>query len=117
MYDVDKIYIDINTRIARDLIIYTGYITALIISIDICRNIDIDITKEATKQYRYQKVLIPVSLTISISMQYCVLSIHTKRRLLLCSLLGLIGRLIVVLDDTFVGTTCCLIASRPKLED
>ena len=54
MYDVDEIDIDINTRIACDLVIHSGYSTALIISIDICSNIDIDITKEATKQYRYQ---------------------------------------------------------------
>ena len=54
MYDVDEIDIDINTRIARDLVIYTCYSTALIISIDICSNVDIDITKEATKQCRYQ---------------------------------------------------------------
>ena len=54
MYDVDEIDIDINTRIARDLVIHSVYSTALIISIDICSNIEIDITKEATKQYRYQ---------------------------------------------------------------
>ena len=131
-YDVDEIDIDINTCIARDIVIYTGYSTALII------NIDIDITKEATKQWQYQYQCNIVRLAFTRKEDDCcvrssdslegwllcwtirLLAAHgasshcvspQTRRLIAVFLLEFIRRLIVVLVDTFVGTACRHIVS------